>query len=335
MEDGSGFFMVHPHFLRISWLLPTLYGPFILLFTNMITKKRQQFVKTDILVFIPFIVYLIALFPFYMRSGGEKAAIAASSAGIYGDDFGIFNQVTNFLHLFFLFLSMLVYNRNLYKWKRTYSNPDIIRTRWLFWYLMLILLVLSISVLVFYSKKFSWEPFTGWYPYHFLGVVTMLYWVGYKALIQPAIFTIHREPGPDIELRDESPKYETYLLDTGRADRITDKMIRAMTRDRLFLNPDLSLSDLAGHIDASRHHISQVLNQYLSSNFYEFINRYRVEEFKAQAGNPENHKYTLLSLAYMSGFNSKATFHAIFKKFTGMTPSAYLKGINSAEKKLV
>lgn len=59
-------------------------------------------------------------------------------------------------------------------------------------------------------------------------------------------------------------------------------------------------------------------------HFFDFVNSYRVEAAKALIKTEEiNRKYTIEYIAAKSGFNSKSTFNAAFKKFTGMTPSQF------------
>lgn len=76
-------------------------------------------------------------------------------------------------------------------------------------------------------------------------------------------------------------------------------------------------------MNISTHHLSQAINQNLNTNFYKFVNAYRVEEVKKKLKNPEFEKYSILGIAFESGFNSKSTFNKIFKEETGMTPSEF------------
>ena len=96
-----------------------------------------------------------------------------------------------------------------------------------------------------------------------------------------------------------------------------------METDKPFLNRDLSIHDLSIITGIPRHHITQVLNEVHGKNFFTFINEYRVEEVIARFNDPANNNFTILAIAFDSGFNSKATFNSIFKLQTGMTPSEY------------
>ena len=82
----------------------------------------------------------------------------------------------------------------------------------------------------------------------------------------------------------------------------------------------------------STNEISQVLNQARNQSFSDFVNRYRVKEFKRQMEEGAFEKYTLVAIAQKSGFNSKTSFYRIFKNETGKTPADYLKELNSQDR---
>ena len=108
---------------------------------------------------------------------------------------------------------------------------------------------------------------------------------------------------------------------------------KVMDTEKPFLDADLKLHDLAKLIDVPSHLLSDHMNQNLNLNFFEFINQYRVEEFKKRVHSSDFEKYTLLSIALDVGFNSKASFNRIFKQQTQMTPSQYknLKKVSTLE----
>ena len=96
-----------------------------------------------------------------------------------------------------------------------------------------------------------------------------------------------------------------------------------------YLNPDLSLRDLATQIDIHTNQLSWLINRKFKKNFKEFINDYRVEKFKKLASDPNNTHITLIGLAYESGFASKTVFNTFFKKSTGMTPHQFIKQVKT------
>jgi len=100
-----------------------------------------------------------------------------------------------------------------------------------------------------------------------------------------------------------------------------------MKINKPYLNSELTVAMLADELCVNSEYISLILNRYLKTNFFDFINNFRVEEFKRRLKEPKNHNLTLLGIAYDSGFNSKATFNRVFKNTTGLTPSEYKSSI--------
>ncbi|WP_026752655.1 AraC family transcriptional regulator [Sediminibacterium sp. C3] len=101
------------------------------------------------------------------------------------------------------------------------------------------------------------------------------------------------------------------------------KLEKAMVLEKLYRNPELTLSDLAIHLGTNPSFLSKMINRSFEKNFNDFVNEYRVMEVKEQLSNPELANLTIMSLAYDAGFNSKATFNRAFKKFTGDSPKTY------------
>jgi YesN/AraC family two-component response regulator len=112
------------------------------------------------------------------------------------------------------------------------------------------------------------------------------------------------------------------------ADDLHSRLTQLMATEKLFTECELSLSDLAKRLNTLPNYLSQVINDKEGKNFYDYINNLRIEEFKILVSRPENRKYTLLSLSYDCGFNSKSSFNKNFKKVTGQSPSEYLNHLN-------
>lgn len=92
-----------------------------------------------------------------------------------------------------------------------------------------------------------------------------------------------------------------------------------------FLNPKLTLRDLAKSIEIHPNQLSFVLNAVFKKNFNSFINDYRISYFKNLVKDQSSSNFSLIGLAYESGFNSKTVFNTYFKKVEGITPGEYLK----------
>ena len=148
--------------------------------------------------------------------------------------------------------------------------------------------------------------------------------LGYKGLLQKEIFQKVRVAS-DSDGRNTEAKQAVVQLDPDHIKRLRNHMeVR-----KPFLDPELTLSSLAGELDISRSQLSQLINNGIGDNFYDFINKYRVEEVKRLMLDPKMSHFNMLGIALEAGFKSKSTFNLIFKRFTGLTPSAYRKNIST------
>ncbi len=96
-----------------------------------------------------------------------------------------------------------------------------------------------------------------------------------------------------------------------------------MENDKPYLNPSLSLTGLANDLSIPHRELSQIINEEFGQHFYDFLNRYRVDESKRILKDPVNSKNTILEICYSVGFNSKSAFNTAFKKHTGITPTEF------------
>lgn len=117
------------------------------------------------------------------------------------------------------------------------------------------------------------------------------------------------------------PRYEHSGLDAREALRLKERLVAWMNKEEPFLNPDLTLNQLAEELACQAKDLSQVINEQLGKNFNDFINSYRVDMAKRLL--IESRDLVILELAYDVGFNSKSSFNASFKKLTGLSPREF------------
>ncbi|RPH32747.1 MAG: AraC family transcriptional regulator [Bacteroidales bacterium] len=122
----------------------------------------------------------------------------------------------------------------------------------------------------------------------------------------------HPEGSPIKPLREDEKAFIQTLLDY-------------MRLQKPYLQPEITLSMLSKELKVSSEYLSDIINTDLNKNFFDFINYYRVEEFKKQCKDLQNKNLNIIGIAYNCGFNSKATFNRVFKKVSGHTPSEYIE----------
>ncbi|UII75652.1 AraC family transcriptional regulator [Flagellimonas sp. HMM57] len=195
-----------------------------------------------------------------------------------------------------------------------------------FQFLKFFLFTLLIFVLL-WSVSFIGANFLGT-TFIYLNYVTMwisipifIYIVGYFSLRQPEIFRI---PVPAKE------KSEKQRLKPDEIQKLQKRLHYFISEEKTFVQPDITLKSLAEKMNTSRNNLSWLLNQTYQVSFYDYINRFRIEEFLLKINNGEHLNHTLLALAMDVGFNSKSTFNKAFKNEMGLTPSDYIKKHNVA-----
>jgi AraC-like DNA-binding protein len=109
-----------------------------------------------------------------------------------------------------------------------------------------------------------------------------------------------------------------------QAQQMRIKLESLMTGEKLYLDNELSLPQLAEAMGVSVHDLSFLLNEKIGLNFFQFVNAYRVEEAKQIMLSDKYKHLNILGIAYSAGFSSKTTFNTVFKTQTGMSPSAFI-----------
>ncbi|ADR21296.1 transcriptional regulator, AraC family [Marivirga tractuosa DSM 4126] len=144
----------------------------------------------------------------------------------------------------------------------------------------------------------------------------------FQDLVEAAFRAELLPPNPEIQIASPA---SNALMSDAEIGTVLEVFEKGMKQEKWFLNTSLSLRSLAENLNISSNKLSWLLNERIGQNFNEYINSLRLEHFKVLVLDPENSHFTLLALAYDSGFNSKSVFNTFFKNKEGMSPKAWLK----------
>lgn len=126
-----------------------------------------------------------------------------------------------------------------------------------------------------------------------------------------------------------SAMFRRSQLSRDEHEKIYRKLETYLARSRAYSDSELSMDKLASAIGVSRYSVSETLNHYAGKSFYQYINEWRIRQVTEQIEDlaRKDIPINFLILAYDNGFKAKSSFNTYFKKITGCTPTAYLKGV--------
>jgi AraC-like DNA-binding protein len=297
------------------------YGPLQYLYVLFITQPKRRFNWLSLFHFVPFAAFFTVSVIF--RS---KPLVRDLRSFLVPDELISLRIVYSVC----FFLSITIYSTltfiSIWKHQKNLKNlvsysSGIITLNWLKF--------LSIGFYVSYFTLFilsglniigNYIPFD---PYFIIfGFITIFSFAfSFYSIRQPVIFGKET-----LEYSDEKKEPERYSksgLRNEQASGMLKTLIDYVESTKVYLDRDLTIHDLSRRTGIPRHHITQVLNEKYGRNFFTFINEYRVKEVLNRFADPKFNHYTILAIAFDSGFNSKTTFNSIFKAITGKTPSQY------------
>jgi AraC-like DNA-binding protein len=321
-----------PFFINTTEALDFLLGPLLYFYCLSLTKPVFNW-KNKWLHFIPAILFFILRVPFLLQSNAFKIADVDDAFGridkmplqpvpiLWFPHYhfgGFWMDVLTFPHqlIYYILNAILIYNftrgRN-----ESFWNSSLVAVRWLSRIATMSLVFLIIAMFL----SFSSDGDTG-DIYIASALSGVFYLMSYMLLRHSQLLSVQN---PDTEKK----KYEKSGLSEEIASNAMQKLNNLMQTEKPYLNPDITLPELASKLHISTHHLSQLLNEQIGKNFSDFLNEYRIEEMKYKLLNPTQSHLKIEEMAFESGFNSKSVFNTAFKKFTGQTPSEYRKSANT------
>jgi AraC-like DNA-binding protein len=321
---------IYPFLMWMNLPYAFVHGPMLYLYTEALTNPERFKSKTWLLHFVLPVLMILTLLPIMLMSENDRILLYKNNGKGY-ENFLLFDWTIP------LSISGIIYivitNILLYKHKKRilnqFSNQEKINLNWLRF--------------LFYGMGVTWMIiiFGGSDKLIFSMSSVFLIFIGYFGIKQVGIFTDYPVELPEnetitvmienrfvSETSVEKKKYAKSGLNEDTANVLHQQLKNLMETERLFIEPELTLTDLATRLNVHPNYLSQVINELEGVNFYDYINTLRIEEFKRLVLLPQNQKYTLLALAYECGFNSKTAFNRFFKKATDLSPSEYLKTLS-------
>lgn len=307
-----------------GFALPVLSMGMLYLYVLSITFNIQFRLRNLIrhsLFFIFYSLFFIGVSMFYCRIGFKNSIpyfIGEHRNGIL-DVMTFPMAVIPVVYIILCFLALKKYQKMLPEY---YSALEKINLNWLKYIIVsLIILFIGVFCMIALGTRMDVIPFDKIFRIVAAVQSSYLLCIVFFSLRQSIVFNQQGTLDMDVVVKEE----KNNVQDKTYPGILSQRLLTFMEIDRPYLDEELSLQKLSLLMDVSTHQLSQTINQGLHTNFYKFVNAYRIEEVRKKLKDPEFEKYSILGIAFESGFNSKSTFNKIFKEETGMTPSEFKK----------
>jgi len=288
-----------------------LFGPIVYFYFRSQVNRSFGLKRRQWLHFLPYLLYFLILFVVFIQ--GKETVERFQGSWLDTALAYVYKVVLMVSLSYYLFNCLRIY-RAYRAWSIHQFSTDLIDFTWfrnfiyamIFWLLFReVMNLLDAFLQLDFYQEWWWN----------LALVVVAIYIGLTGFgqRQPAQITFAAD-----ETKPDSVDEVQYI--------IARNLEHAMKKDRLYLQPELTLRELAQHLQVRAVDLSSTINQLYRQNFNQYINAYRVEAFIQKCQADQDQQYTLLSLALDSGFNSKATFNRVFKKIKGCTPKAYFAG---------
>lgn len=316
--DRTGIYAGHPWTTGILWALSLFLGPSILAYVLAMTGEPDRWTGARVgRIGWPAGVAVLLASPFFLLPARTRLAVygapeADPLAGMLQLAFvALFLLVT----LGYLAAALAVLSRHVRRVRDLFSNLE---NRTLSWLRALVLIMLAAWLWGAVKSALSIGANAPW-----LDVAAAAIELGWTAAI--GLFGLSQKPIYTREtvtpkLLPQPEKYARSALPDSRQTEIAARLEQAMRAEHLYRDPLLSLSALAARIAITPNHLSQTLNEHLGQSFFDYVNRWRVEEAVTRIQSSDQ---PILTIAYDVGFNSRSTFNAAVKKHAGQPPSAF------------
>jgi len=297
-----------PHHSGIVGILFFLVGPLFYFYVKALTANQPGFRKEDTLHLLPFFLGMISLIASYLQFIDRDEGHLVQEIIL---TLLVFQTLS---YIIFVIAALRKHSRRI---QETFSSIEKINLNWLRFLIIGYTLTWLISLTLegFGGNQQSWD-------YGWLFVSAFMYAIRYLGLKQPEIFSGGFGENAS-QKSGQKKKYEKSTLTSEASDAYYQKLKAVMKTEKPFLQSDLTMPGLAKQLSISPHHLSRVINEKFQQNFFEFINRCRVEEAKQMLLDPQSQHLNIAAIGLEAGFNSISAFNAAFKKHAGMTPSQF------------
>jgi AraC-like DNA-binding protein len=317
-----------PIWLNVSFGL--LWGPALYFYVVSLLKEKLNY-KWLILHLLPFLIYFSLSLIYTDRFiPGPPDGMAPPHLNTNSIAIILFSIIQSCSLVGYSIFTLFVLNKHQKNIQNHYSYKDVYLT--IRWSYVIIIFFVSAYVLVVIAEQFIGIHL------HIISrdvqtilIALFIYLLGYLGIQQQPVYLnmlddVRVNLEAEMQKQTGSVSKEKYVknkLDDELKETYKTKLLNYLEKEKPYLQAKLCINDLSESLQIPKHFLSQIINDSLGHTFYSLINYYRVNEVKRRIIGDEQERFTLLAIAYDSGFNSKSGFNQNFKLETGMTPMEF------------
>jgi AraC-like DNA-binding protein len=317
---------------------PLLIGPFLYLYVR--SFKETITWRKAWPHFLLFFIFLILDYTFLPLLADKNPAshrvpeeVLLNPASDIRISIRIIRNVQMIIYYFLALRALTSYQKSIH---HLFSEVSRINLAWVRWVINgYLFLIISLLVLFYFVIQYP-DQFELLIVINMVIITPYIYLITFKGLAQPTLWQMKPDGQKENVEKEilEAEEIESLKKDEkkipslkrpqeNKIEEIVSRIQNIMKQEKLYQETELSLQNLADKIGFPSYQVSQAINEGMKKNFYDLVNGYRVEEAKRLLLDVKNKNFTILSVGFEAGFNSKTTFNSVFKKFTGLTPTEF------------
>ena len=337
---GSGIYARYPSIAFLIWPAIFLMGPALWWYVRSLLEPNFQFGNKQWMQLLPVVISFLLMLPFYLLPLDLKQPFLDNIPMPLIWQYVLFEVVlfAMIIHVggYFLYSFYHIYKHR----RRRYSYYSYEERTLVDWVYQLAIVLTVCWVIYLPVQAIEGEADDIYFAALALLLMSTLFMITFLGMRRPMLFEERMTADKVIveerkvvatmtlEETTTTKKYAASSLGQEQSSHIQQRLLAWMEAERPYLAGKLTLPQLAEQLDISANHLSQVINEHLAKNFFEFVNQYRVEEAKRLL--LSDPKRTVLDVALDAGFNSKSGFYKAFRQQIGMTPSQYRKSAENS-----
>lgn len=295
------------------------YGVLVWFYVAALTNSKRAFSRKDLLFFIPSAIYVAFRLALFAQDLEFKGWF---DKNYYAPFIGTFVFVTEFAwNVAFLWFAIRHYRKYRAWTDENFSDTGKIKFDWLKNFLYLFTFVFVLGAVFDFTNSFIFKLSYIQYFYFELILALVTYYLAIAGYLRSRTIELDFTAS---KAHESAAERKTLLADR-ELENLKTKLQNLMEKDKLYREPNLTLTDLARQTGVNSAVLSYAVNNGFGKNFNDFVNEFRIAEVREKLRSADDS--TLLAVAFDCGFNSKATFNRAFRKFMGVSPKEFQQNL--------